>query len=244
MLFGIAISLGLVIFGTKRNENRKDYNMTEQKCPDCSATVPAGSKFCPECGAAVKSAGKSGKTGKKQGNALRDNLIIIGVIVAIGVGYVLIREPEELPTPAQPAAQNMSNPHGDIESMMGALPNIPVDFEGLVGMGNTNMDQENYVVAAECYKRALVQKADAFDVRTDFGACLHGMGLTSRAMEEFHKVINEHPEHGIANYNLGIVYYSMKNNDSARFYWDRYLEVEPNGSASEVVRDYLKQIDN
>ncbi|MDF1544620.1 MAG: zinc-ribbon domain-containing protein [bacterium] len=217
--------------------------MTEKKCPDCSATVPAGSKFCPECGAPVQAAGKSGKPGKKASHALRDNLIIVGVIAAIGIGYVLVREPEEPPVPVQEVAQNQANPHGgDMESMMGALPNIPTDFEGLVGMGNTNMDQSNYAVAAECYKRALAIKADAYDVRTDFGACLHGMGLAARAMEEFNKVIAEHPEHGIANFNLGIVHYSMKNNDSAKYYWEQYLQIDPNGSAAEAARDYLKQI--
>ena len=225
-------------------ETWKDYNMTQMNCNDCSAPIPEGAKFCPECGAPARTDGSGTKSAKKKSNALRDNLIVIVVIAVIGVGYVIIREPEKPPVPVQQADEQLTNPHGgDMESMMGALPNIPSDFEGLVSTGNGYMDQGNYAVAAECYKRALVLKVDAFDVRTDFGACLHSMGLENRALEEFHKVINEHPEHAIANFNLGIVYYGMEKNDSAKYYWDRYLKIDPNGSAAEAARNYLKKIE-
>jgi cytochrome c-type biogenesis protein CcmH/NrfG len=97
---------------------------------------------------------------KKRSNPRRDNLIIIGVIVVVAVGYLIMNRPAPSETP--PPAANAQNPHGgDMDAMMGALANMPSDYASLVQMGNESMDQGNYAVAAECYKRALDGSAAA-----------------------------------------------------------------------------------
>lgn len=221
--------------------------MTDNKCPDCSATLPPKARFCNECGAAVGAARPAKKTeakkvkssGGKKGS--RDMIIIAAVIVIVAGGYMMFKEPEQLPQ--KPGLSG--DAHTDLEGMdgmIGSLPNMPADYNGLVDMGNQLMDQSNFAVAAECYKRALVIKGDSPNVRTDFGACLHGMGLPHRAIEEFMTVIKDYPKHGIANYNLGIVYLGINNPDSARTYWEKYLKLEPNGSAAESARNYLNEL--
>lgn len=223
--------------------------MSESFCPNCGASAPEAAKFCPGCGNSLTGAtpAKSSKPngGGKQ-NSMRDNLIIVGVIVVVAVSYFLFTEPEPVAQPPQSLQQQAGDPdspHGDdMESMMSALPNIPADYEGLVQMGNETMDMGNYPVAAECYKRALALSGDSHEVRTDFGACLHAMGLPKRAIEEFYVVIREHPEHAIANYNLGIVYHGLQEVDSARMYWEKYLEIDPHGQASESAKQFLKEL--
>ena len=145
----------------------------------------------------------------------------------------------------EPVRQTVSD-HPDVEgmgAMAAAFANLPTDYDGLVQMGNQTMDQGNYPMAAECYKRALAINGQSTDVRTDYGACLHGMGLADRAIAEFNKVLLEIPNHSVATYNLGIVYYNEKQYDSAKVYWNRYLELEPNGPArrlgqTTVARDW------
>ena len=83
---------------------------------------------------------------------------------------------------------------------------FPSDYEGLVRMGNEAMDAAQYAMAAEAYKRALAIDSSSLAVRTDFGACLHGMGLPQRALEELRKVIAADPAHVIANFNMGVVH--------------------------------------
>jgi tetratricopeptide (TPR) repeat protein len=122
------------------------------------------------------------------------------------------------------------------------LENLPTEYGPLVKAGNDFMDQQNFPLAAELYRRALAIDSTSPDVRTDFGACLHGMGLVHRAIEEFHRVISEHPEHGIANFNLGVVYFGNGENDSALYYLEKYVKGNPEGTPADMAREYLKQI--
>ena len=136
----------------------------------------------------------------------------------------------------------MDPSHQDVEGMTSALGNLPNDYNSLVQLGNQTMDQGNFAMAAECYKRALNIKGDSPNIRTDYGACLHGMGLPQRAIEEFMTVTQQYPEHTIANFNLGIVYYSVSQVDSAKTYFDKFLALEPTGAQSDAARNYLTEI--
>ena len=212
-------------------------------CPNCQHDVTNTNNFCPNCGTSLsKTAGsKSKSTKKSKSNPTRDMMIIVGVIVIIAVGYYLITKPSA--PPPQTQQEDFSHPDVGMDmGTMGAGLELPTDFSSLIEYGNNLMDQGNYPMAAECYKRALNIDATADDVRTDFGACLHSMGLNERALEEFYKIISNNSDHPIANFNLGIVYYTMQNADSAKFYWRKYLEIEPNGSAASLAREKLQEL--
>lgn len=212
--------------------------MSQKKCPSCRRSVPDNAKFCPDCGSPVTSTNKAGEK-KAKGNALRDTLIIVGVLVIVAVVYIVAMDPKEVPKPPQQTNQN----HSDVGSDgMAAMADLPADYNGLILMGNETMDKGNYAMAAECYRRALAIDGSSPDVRTDYGACLHGMGLSQRAIEEFMTVLKTHPEHSIANFNLGIVYYGMNKTDSAKTYFKKYLQIDPNGQASQSAKQYLKEI--
>lgn len=196
-------------------------------------------RFCANCGQPVGGGPAAGAASIK-GNWRRDGIIVLVLAVGVIVGYLVLRDAPQQPQQARPS--NVTTPPGH-EDMGAALADMPTDYAGLVAAGNENMDDGNFPVAAEMYRRALEIDGSSADVRTDFGACLHAMGLPGRALEEFRKVTTEHPEHTISQFNLGIVHYGMNNLDSARYYWQRYLELEPNGSAAETARGYLDQLD-
>jgi len=173
----------------------------------------------------------------------RDLLIIVGVLLVITAGYFAFKRPMSVPSRTKVEIQSHNNmPMGDIADAMKVLENLPTDYSSLVTLGNEFMDERNYPVAAECYKRALVLQGDSLDVRVDYGACLHGMGLPHRAIEEFRRVLDMNPSHAIVNFNLGIVYYDLNETDSARVYWQKYLTIDPNGQAAQAARDLLKEI--
>jgi len=164
----------------------------------------------------------------------RDFIIVISVLVLITAAYLLLKKPQPVPQ----AHGGMADTKG-ITGMTDMLGELPEDYASLVNMGNDYMDHGNFAIAAEAYRRALEIDGSSPDVRTDFGACLHGMGLAERALEEFLQVIEEHPSHAIVHYNLGIVYFYLEKKDSARFYWESYLAIEPDGRAAESARQYL-----
>jgi tetratricopeptide (TPR) repeat protein len=174
-------------------------------------------------------------------NNMRDAVIIAGVLLIFTIGYIVLKSPQEMPAPrAQQPQQTTQAGMGDMAS---AMPDLPNDYDGLVTTGNRYMDQDNYPVAAEAYRRALEIDGSSVDVRTDFGACLDAMGLPDRALEEFHRVLQLDPNHAIAQFNLGVVYYEKQQFDSTRYYLNKYLTLQPNGRAADAARGLLKQLD-
>ena len=217
------------------------------KCQNCGHSLPPRLKFCPECGAPVESSESSSakehvtrQANKPTGR--RDLLIIASVLLVVTAGYFAFKRPVSVPPRTKAEIQSHSDmPMGDMTKAMGVLENLPTDYNSLVSLGNEFMDERNYPVAAECYKRALALEGDSPDARVDYGACLHGMGLPHRAIDEIRRVTDINPSHAIANFNLGIVYYDLNETDSARVYWQKYLTIDSNGQAAQAARDLLRE---
>lgn len=171
-----------------------------------------------------------------------NQLVVVGAVVALTAavffGFTSAPVP---PQPEQPRSESGNSPHGQFGDMS-VLENLPTDFNDLVTLGNQIMDQQQWVMAAEIYRRALDIDPDAVDVRTDFGVCLNAMGLPHRAIEEFHQVLDVHPEHTTVHFNLGVVFYNQEQMDSARYYFEKYLTLEPNGEAAPSARQILDQM--
>lgn len=214
-------------------------NMESKVCPVCNKQIDAQAKFCPECGGsfAVQKAGGA-STSRSRITPLQESLLVVGVVVLISAGYFLFSKPQPVP---QPQGQLPAG-HGDMDGMGGSMPSLPEDYDGLVAAGDQYMNQNNFPIAAECYKRALAIDDSSPDVRSDFASCLYGMGLADRALEEFRYVKDNFPLHGVSLFNLGVVFYSQKNSDSAKFYFAKYLELEPSGKAAEQARTYLNEL--
>lgn len=178
-------------------------------------------------------------------------LILGGVVLAAIAAYLVIKDPAPKPTPpAGMTSQNQPDfpshpPVGDGQQMMagGFLDSLPKSYDSLVAFGNNFMDGQNFAMAAECYRRALTLDPSSNDVRTDYGACLHGMGLPERAIEEFRKVVGVNPKHVIATFNLGIVYNQLNQKDSARWYYQKVLELSPQGDLAQAAQMRIKELD-
>ncbi len=179
-------------------------------------------------------------TGKAGSTTVKDSLTIAGVILFVVLGYIVWQLARSTDQP-ETAGFHPELGGGNMDQAMAALADLPEDFETLVQMGNQFMDNRNYAVAAEIYKRALAQKEVA-NIRVDYGACLHAMGLDLRALEEFRTVLAQEPTHAIANFNMGIVFSGQHMADSAIFYFNKYLELEPDGRAAPTARQYLQEL--
>jgi tetratricopeptide (TPR) repeat protein len=213
--------------------------MDKEKCPQCSADLPESAKFCPECGAAASLETSANPAAmKKAVIPFRDTLIVTGVVAVITIGYFVFSNPQPKPVPQG----QMPAGHGDMEGEGMVMPEIPADYDGLVAAGDQYMNQNNFPIAAECYKRALAIDGSSPDVRSDFGSCLYGMGLVDRALEEFRTVKKDYPLHSVSLFNIGVVFYSQNTPDSARFYFNKYLELDPSGKAAEQARNFLKEL--
>jgi len=226
--------------------------MSITNCPSCGGSVVPNAKFCPQCGASLTGERPSGA---QPSTRIRDVGIIVGVLVVMSIAYFIFRDKPVLQQVVRQQEQQMPagdqtampSDHPPVEGMsnmpgMEALDSLPKDFNSLVMLGNQNMDQGNLPVAAECYRRALAIDSNQIDVRVDYGACLHGMGMGDRAVQEFRKALAMSPRHAIAHFNMGIVFLDLQKNDSAKAYFRKYLEIEPNGRAAADAKRLLQQI--
>ncbi len=163
---------------------------------------------------------------------------ILGAMTVVMVAFLVFTDPAVIPTPENP------QPGLDRQAQVPreSLDNLPTDFAGLARLGHQYYDQRNFAMAAEIYSRALAMEPNAHDVRVDYGAALHAMGLPQRALNEFRTVLAVHPDHPIAIFNSGIVHRDLTANDSAAFYWNRYLELQPSGPAAQQARALLEEI--
>ena len=213
--------------------------MDTKVCPVCSKESEASARFCPECGGsfAVQKAA-SAQAAKPKLSPIQETLMVIGVVALISIGYFIFSKLQNVP---QPQTQTPAG-HENVGEMGAALPNLPEDFDGLVAAGDQYMNQNNFPVAAECYKRALAIDDSSADVRSDFASCLYGMGLVNRALDEFRIIKGKYPLHGVSLFNMGVVFFSQNNSDSAKFYFTKYLELEPDGKAAEQARNYLNEL--
>ena len=208
------------------------------RCAKCGQTLDPGARFCSNCGGPIRAGETSEvKTAVGWGNWRRDGLIIAVLSVAVVAAYLAFKDKPE--PPKTQTAPPMSG-HENMPAEM--LENLPTDYPSLVQKGNEFMDQGNYPMAAELYRRALAVDGSSPDVRSDFGSCLHAMGLPKRALEEFRKVLAEHPDHVVAYFNLGVVFQGLGEKDSARYYWEKYLQLDPNGQPADAARKYLKDM--
>ncbi len=227
--------------------------MDKLKCPHCSQAIDARAKYCPDCGNKIPETLRSPRQAEKaqvapKSTALRDLIVIASVLAVVAAGYFLLKEK---PLPPRPPESNMNNMSQDghpdvpgVESGMSSkeLEALPKDYGSLVMAGNNKMDSGNFPVAAECYRRALAIDGRSGDVRSDYAACLHGMGLPNRAIEEFKTVLKDDPRHTIAHFNLGIVFSEIKQVDSARAYFKEYLQLDPKGAAAEAAQKFLMDL--
>lgn len=236
--------------------------MAEKFCPQCGVTADKSAKFCAECGTPLGQPGaKSGKSDSSKGksNATRDLLIVVGVLAVVAVGYFVLAERPAPPAPPQQqmgqqqpggqAGQGTADPHAGDSVSMAILDSVPNDYKTLVQTayhyhdeGGRTGNAQNFAIAAELYRRALAIDGKDLNVRVDYGAVLHGMGLPQRALEEFGVVLKEAPRHPIANFNMGIVHHDVGNADSAKVYFKKYLEIEPNGTAAQGARQFLQEL--
>ena len=180
-------------------------------------------------------------SGKYSNSGSRDTVTILAVLAVFAIAYFVLREPSIVPVePIQ------ANDHAGHQAMGGTdqLANLPTDYNGLVGIGNQSMDQGNYSVAAECYRRALDIDGSDDNVRVDFGACLHFMGLDERAMAEFRDVMSRNQSHAISRFNAGIVFNGMNQPDSAIYYFEQYLAMDPKGKAADQARSIMEKLKN
>ncbi len=130
-----------------------------------------------------------------------------------------------------------------LEGFKKKLAKDPKDIEALIFMANANFDIQRFERAQKFYLRALEVDPNNPHIRTDLASTYRHMGNSDKAIDELDHVINEHPNHEIALYNLGIILLNDKE-DGARAAktWERLVKLNPHDPLSDELRKKISEI--
>lgn len=162
-------------------------------------------------------------------------ICLIGAVVLYFGGVALTRT--EQPAPA-------AHDHSHETEMADFINNLPTEFEPLASMGNALMDRGDFVLAVECYRRALEVNPASTDVRTDLAACQNSLGQNQEAVDNLLKVLAQQPDHKIAKFNLGVVYITMGDVATANQWWDSLLAENPPEEMRQRVLELRRQFES
>jgi tetratricopeptide (TPR) repeat protein len=142
---------------------------------------------------------------------------------AVGAGALLIALITAISITSQKPAISMEGADpaklAAADSLARVLKKNPNDVSANVELGNLYYDTKNFGDAISYYDRALAQDSTLIDVAVDRAVAIHQSGRPDRAMDDLERIVQLHPEHAVAAFDLGVIYeFQGRKDDAARAY--------------------------
>lgn len=147
---------------------------------------------------------------------------------------------------------------GTVQSLTTMLQSEPESYTVLVNLGNTyfdwaaqiqqasqttssavGADQPMWVAAKDAYRRAIDVKAGEPTVVVDYAITAYYSGDTNEAIKSAESVAKANPEFAPAQFNLGIFYKALGDNQKALAAYEQYLKLDPKGTQGDL--NFAKQ---
>lgn len=106
-------------------------------------------------------------------------------------------------------------------------------------LGNIYFRKQDDVAAERMYLRALDIDPRQAEAQYNLGYVLLERGEPSKAIVHLKQAIAADPEFADAYFNLAMAYEHLDDARSARPFWKRYVELDPQGTWAEVARRHL-----
>ena len=208
-------------------------------CPQCGKAVAGLDQFCPACGAKLKGVAAVADFNRVPKTA---PWVALG-LVAAGLIFIFVFVSSQSRPPGAASDSMPATGEPPLPQLTEAeVAQLPKDFKKLVEMGNHYFDHQQFHDALVVYRKALEIDSTNLDVRTDFAASLNFMGDFAGAKKELEKVLARRPNHIVATFNLGVVHINLGQNEQARRYWEKYLQLDPASLRAQEVKKLLAEL--
>lgn len=117
-------------------------------------------------------------------------------------------------------------------------PSLAIIYTNL---GNVRFRRGDEEQAESLYRTALLLESSQPEASYNIGYMKLHSGEPTEAIEYFRGAIESDPEFADAYFNLAMAYEQCAEPEKAGTCWRRYLELEPNGTWSEVARQHLDE---
>lgn len=231
----------------KREDNSRTASANKNKSNSGQKQVkvnnqPAGAKRTQPGIKANKSSIKTSQIG-----------IFIAVLLAVGLGILYISG--VFSSHSNTSESNLQESVNAQQQGGGSRINLE-DMQRINELENTvNRDTTNSTTVLELahllndsgfhdraipyYQMYLRKNPGNVDVLVDMGVCYFELRQYEKAKAAMRKGWSINPRHQIANFNLGIVNFSAGNTDSAKIWWRRAIELDPNSEIGKKSKELL-----
>jgi len=138
-----------------------------------------------------------------------------------------------------------------VESPPVESPPVPVvtpppepkrSFDGYMRQGDRLREREKSEAALDAYAKAAEMEPSRAEPIAGRGLALLDMGSKLQAQAAFEQALRLNPRYGVALMGLAETYRAQGKNADAIRYYERYLDVLPNGSEAPVARANIKKL--
>jgi predicted Zn finger-like uncharacterized protein len=116
------------------------------------------------------------------------------------------------------------------------------DFDYYMTQGDRSRERERLQAALDAYGEAAELEPDRAEPYTGRGMTFLDMGDTRQAETEFKQALKFNPRYGDAIIGLAETYRSQGKKADAVRYYERYLEILPNGPEASVARSAIERL--
>lgn len=186
-------------------------------------------------------------------------MLVVGLVCGCVLGYLvgssqMPANPVSLAPPSTGTAASTSPMPGadsvgpsiadsHITEIKGLLSQNPGNPQLLVALGNACFDSGRWEEARLAYEEALESIGHDANVETDLAIVYRNIDQPERALEILHGVIERHPEHWQAVYNLIVIYhYDLHRHAEAVEALDRLEELAVENSEIPDLTDLSSQV--
>lgn len=123
-----------------------------------------------------------------------------------------------------------------------AAPAAPSDYDGWMTQANRLQERGRSQEALAAYQAALGFKADDVEAQSGVGLCYLDLGNYSAAIAAFRKALQRNANYADAVMGLAEAHRYLGNKDEARKFYQKYLDILPNGPEAAVARRNLEEL--
>jgi hypothetical protein len=124
----------------------------------------------------------------------------------------------------------------------GTAPEPKKSFEFYLAQGERLREREKTAQALDFYGRAHELKPDRVEPLAGRGLCLLDMGNPTAAVAAFEQALQLGPRYGPAIMGMAEALRAQGKNEQAIEYYQKYLDVLPNGSEAAVARNSIERL--
>ena len=129
-------------------------------------------------------------------------------------------------------------PTSQEDKLLDHLSRNPSDVEAHLALANLYYDTDRPHRAIPAYQEVLKHRPNDPNVRTDLGTCYKRLGTLDQARIEYERVLENHPEHIQAIYNLAVVNYLAGENLRAAELWERVATLSRGSPMAEAAQKH------